>query len=482
MLRTALPAALLLSLAVPSLAQRAPVRPPVAITGVTVVDVVTGARLRNRTVLLRGEQIVAVGLARQVRLPAPVIRVDGRGKFLIPGLWDTHVHVGALRTTTFPLLLAHGITAARDLHLGPGANPAAGAVALRDSLKAGMVLGPRYLVGTQIAAPGFGAPTALHASTPEEGREMVRRLHAEHVDIVKAYSGLTLETYLAILGEAKRLGLPVDGHVSNNVGARAASQAGQRTIEHVAESGLLAGCTTSDSAWRAEVRQVRATPGGTPRGQLVWGVLRRTSEAYDEPSCRSLARELARNGTAVTPTLHTSRLAYLRFDAPPTPSDERGFLPAAQRQWYDSALVAARSTPEQDAWRAHVRRERDIVRVMHDEGVLVLAGTDVAPWGFPVPGASLHEELALLVDAGLTPLRALQAATINPARAFRMTDSLGTVAPGKRAEVVLLDADPLLDIANARRIAMVYTRGRYLDRAALDSMLAEVRKTFAARP
>jgi hypothetical protein len=377
------------------------------------------------------------------------------------------------------LFLSYGVTAARDLHFGEAANPTIGAVALRDSLNAGLVIGPRYIVGTQVAAPGSGASTAYIASTPEEGRAMVRRLKNERADLVKVYSGLTLETYLAIIDEARSVGLPVDGHVSNRVGVRAASAAGQRTIEHVAESGVLFGCTKEDTAWGGRIRSARAS-GSSTRSQVVWGILRRASESYDEASCRNLAHFLARNGTAFTPTLHISRDAYTAFDAPPMSTEERELLAPSQRRWLDSALVAAREVPDKDAWRAHVRREREIVRVMQEGGVLILAGTDLAPWGFPVAGLSLHEELGLLVDAGLTPLQALRAATINPARAFGMTDSLGTVSPRKLGDVVLLEADPLVDIGNARRISGVVARGRWFDRAAIDSMRADVRRRFGA--
>jgi imidazolonepropionase-like amidohydrolase len=452
-----------------------------AISNVTVIDVESGRRLPAYTVVVRGERIAAVGPVGKVSIPRGARVVDGRGKFLIPGLWDTHVHVGDQRATKFALFLSYGVTAARDLHFGEAANPTIGAVALRDSLNAGLVIGPRYIVGTQVAAPGSGAPTAYIASTPEEGRAMVRRLKSERADLVKAYGPLTMDTYAAIMDEARKLGLPVDGHVSNRVGVRAASLAGQRTIEHVAESGVLFGCTKGDTTWGAEIRRARAH-GDSVRSQVVWGILRRASTSYDEASCRNLARYLAHNGTAFTPTLHISRDVYTAFDAPPMSATERELLAPSQRRWLDSMLVAARELSDKEAWRAHVRREREIVRVMQEGGVLVLAGTDLAPWGFPVAGMSLHEELAMLVDAGLTPLQALRAATINPARAFRMTDSLGTVSPHKLGDLVLLDADPLLDIGNARRISGVLTRGRWLDRPALDSMLADVRTRLAATP
>jgi imidazolonepropionase-like amidohydrolase len=320
----------------------------------------------------------------------------------------------------------------------------------------------------------------LAAGTPEEGRSVVRAQKAQRADFVKVRSSLDRATYFAILAEARRIGIPADGHVSFSLGAGEASDSGQRTIEHLAE-GVLAGCTASDSSSRAEILAAQEAPMSPRRRAAVIAIFRRMAEQIDERSCLALGQRLARNGTAFTPTLVTERIVMDRFDAPPLAADERLHLPRAMQQWYDQSLGSLqRDTGE--VWRQHFRRQLAIVPMLQRAGTTILAGTDLGTQGYPTPGYSLHQELGLLVQAGLTPLQALQAATINPARALGATDTLGTVSAGRVADLVVLDADPIVDIANARRIHAVIANGRLLDRAALDGMLSEAARRLAAEP
>jgi imidazolonepropionase-like amidohydrolase len=452
-----------------------------AVTNVTVIDVTTGRRTPARTVLIEGGRITRVVPTRRSSLRVGTQVVDGRGKYLIPGLWDMHVHLGERGETALPLLLAYGVTGARDLHLAV-MNATARAVALRDDVITSRTLGPRLVVGTIVAGAdgAVGEPTMLTASTAEEGRAVVRSLAAQRADLVKVRGFLDRATYFAILDEARRIHLPVDGHVAYSLGAAEASDAGQRTIEHV-EEGVLAGCTARDSAFRAEIRAVQQQPMSPRRRAGVVGILARMSEAIDPPSCFDLGRRLAANGTAFTPTIAVQRLALDQFDLPRLTDEERRYVPPAMRRWHDSVLSAIRPDTG-ESWRRNFRRKLTIVPLMQRAGVTILAGTDFGPQGYFVPGLSLHQELGLLVEAGLTPLQALQAATINPARAMHATDSLGTVSIGKLADLLLLDADPTLDVANARRVRAVFVQGRYLDRAALDTLLDRASRALAAEP
>ena len=479
--RRAAVAALLAATTASAATAQAPDQRPTAITNVTVIDVTTGRRTPARTVLIEGGRITGVGPTRRTNLRAGTHEVDGRGKFLVPGLWDMHVHLGERGGTALPLLLAYGVTGARDLHLAV-VNASARAVALRDDVTTGRTLGPRLVVGTLVsgAEGAVGEPTMLPAATAEEGRAVVRSLAAQRANLVKVRGFLDRATYLAILDEARRIHLPVDGHVAYSLGAAEASDAGQRTIEHV-EEGVLAGCTARDSAFRAEIRAVQQQPMSPRRRAGVVATLARMSEAIDSSSCLALGRRLAANRTAFTPTIAVQRLALDRFDLPRLTDEERRYVPPAMQRWHDSALSAIRPDTG-EPWRRNFRRKLTIVPLMHRAGVTILAGTDFGPQGYFVPGLSLHQELGLLVEAGLTPLQALQTATINPARAMHATDSLGTVSTGKLADLVLLDADPTLDVANARRVRAVFAQGRYLYRAALDTLLHRASRALAAEP
>ena len=464
-------------------AQQVDQRRPIAITRVTVIDMATGERRPLQTVIVRGSRIIEAGATSEVPVvPRGALVIDGRGKFLIPGLWDMHVHTAERAGTAFPLLLAHGVTGVRDMHLAL-TSATARAVALRDDVTTNRMLGPRMVVGTIVAGPDGARtePTLLTAATPEEGRAVVRAEKAQRADFVKVRGMLGRATYFAILDEAKRVGIPVDGHVSFSLGAGEASDSGQRSIDHLEDGGVLAGCTASDSLLRAEILAAQAAPMSPQRRSKVIAVFRRMSDAIDENSCMALGRRLARNGTAFTPTLTVERLVLNKFDVPPLGEDERPYVPRAMQQWLNRSLGSLQRDTGA-VWQRHFKQQLKIVPIMQRAGVTLLAGTDLGPQGYLTPGFSLHQELGLLVQAGLTPLQALQAATINPARALRATDSLGTVSAGKLADLVLLDADPTIDVANARRVRAVVANGRLLDREALDAMLREASRTIGSEP
>ena len=212
---------------------------------------------------------------------------------------------------------------------------------------------------------------------------------------------------------------------------------------------------------------------------LLAGCVSRDSAAIEAPSCAATGQRMSRAGTAWAPALISERWQRDRFDAPPLADEERLYLSRDAQRAYDRALgTLQRDTGE--VWRQRFRRRLALAPALQRAGVTLLAGTDVGVLGHPVPGHSLHQELGLLVEAGLSPLQALQAATINPARALGAVDSLGTVSTGKLAELVLLDADPTIDIANARRVRGVFSGGRYFDRAALDAMLRPASAAIAA--
>jgi cytosine/adenosine deaminase-related metal-dependent hydrolase len=429
-----------------------------AITGVTVIDG-TGAPARGgQTVVVRGRRIAEVGPSAAVRVPRGARRIDGRGKWLIPGLWDMHVHAIGYGFADFvgPLLLAHGVTGARDMGFFVDT-----ARHWRGEVAAGRVAGPRLVVGGRLDGPRNRAPWVARAATAEDARRAVDSLVGAGADFVKVYSHLPREAYFAAAQQARRRGVPFAGHVPYAVSMEEAARAGQRSVEH--QDDLMRACSAEDEALRAELASMSADAPPARQLALVRDHARRMRAGYDPARCARVMAALARAGAWATPTL----VVYQPYMAP---ADTSVVHPSLTR-YVPRALQAE--------WRARLRRAGpgDTATVaayfslprageMHRAGVRLLAGTD-APLAFMHPGISLHDELALLVRAGLTPMQALQSATREPAAYLGALDSLGTIQPGRLADLVLLDADPLADIRNTRRIHRVIANGRGVDHAAL---------------
>jgi len=369
--------------------------PPRAITNVTVIDVRTGMRVPDQNVVVQGQRIAAVGPASTTPVPAGAQVIDGRGRYLIPGLWDMHVH---LDSTDLAALVRFGITGARDM-----AGDLDQVLSWRRRIAARELPGggPRLVVaGAFLRGPrsqSESGPWIIR--TAEQGKRAVDSLAARGVDFVKVHEDLSREAYFAIAAEAKAKGLPFVGHVAAALTPLEASAAGQRSIEHL------------------EFVPDRCLPifaGQSPAGCTLEGL-------------NALIGSLAANGTWLDPTIGSFRV----FAPQQFPAIQAGF--------------------------------KQLVPLLQSKRIRLLAGTDLGTTGI-IPGESLHDELALLVAAGFTPAEALRAATLNPADFLGLSDSLGTIEAGKIPDMVLLDADPLADITNTRRIAFVFQRGRVASR------------------
>jgi cytosine/adenosine deaminase-related metal-dependent hydrolase len=447
-------------------------RPPVeddvercelAVTHVTVVDVEGGRLLPDRTVAVCGRHVgdVSTSAAPAARVAQ---RIDGSGKFLIPGLWDAHVHSLTVDFAGWfgPLALANGVTSARDMGFYSNSGLAA-----RLDVAAGRVTGPRLLVSMRLDGPSNAAQWVRRAATHDEGAEAVREARRLGLDFVKVYSSLPRDAYLGALAEAQRLGIPVDGHVPYAVSVTDAVAAGQRTIEH--EDDLMRACTVGDDSLRRAFAARHDSDRPDDELRLVRAAGRAMREHPDARQCETVAELLAARRVAVVPTL----VVYQPYAAARTPAvthpERDRFVPSALRESWLHRLerVTDADTAVASAYFSYPR-----TLMLQGRGVRLLAGTDT-PLPYVVPGFSLHDELALLVRAGLTPLQALRSATTMPPTVFGMRDSLGAIAPGQLADLVLLDANPLADIANTRRIRAVVANGRYFDRAALDALLAQ---------
>ncbi len=448
-------------------AARAEDAPPgaLAITGVTVIDA-TGAPARpDMTVVVTGDRITAVGKSGELGVPEGARDVDGKGKYLIPGLWDMHVHT--LSPSFLPLYLANGVTGVRDMHaLDPDA-----IFGLRKQIQEGTQPGPRIVAaGPLVDGPKPFVPGSLVAANGAEGREAIRKLKKMGADFVKVYTKLPREAYLAIADEAKKQGLPLAGHLPESVSAAEASDLGQKSIEHL--TGVELACSDREDELRREAVATLAKADNQAAMELLGRIGARAADSFSDKKARALYARFVRNGTWQVPTL-TVLHSLVRLDDPKFTADPRAkyMSPALRSYWSLMKL-----SPETVAMlkRAY-KRETGLVRAMHRAGVPFLAGTDTPGVPYVFPGFSLHDELALLVvEGGFTPLEALQAATRDPARFLGREKDLGTVEQGKLADLVLLDADPLIDIHNTTKIAAVVANGRLLPRDRLDQMLADV--------
>ncbi len=388
------------------------------------------------------EKSAAIGKGIQ---PTPGARViDATGKFLIPGLWDMHMHLdpqgNALRA-----LVANGITGIREMYSGI---PIATLAAWRERPENPRIVAAGFLDGPLMLTSGPAPPDAYAVGTAEQARIAIALLAASGADFLKVYNSLPREAYFEIAAESKRRGIPFAGHVPEAVSPSEASDAGQRSQEHLIN--ILLACSTREAELRGQRIATMNDPaisGQERMLQLGFPDPRGLFDTYDEAKAAALFKTFVKNATWHTPTLALLH-SFLADKA------------RARRMAYMQDL-----SPEQfDMWIARIgallERYKKLVGDMHRAGVEFLAGTDSGPNTPVPPGSGLHDELELLVESGFTPMEALQAATRNPARYFGKLQEMGTLEAGKAADLVLLDANPLDDIRNTRKISMVVLRGR----------------------
>jgi imidazolonepropionase-like amidohydrolase len=414
---------------------------PLLLTHTNIVNVNTGKIASDQSVLIREGKIVSVMPSMDSKGKSDDIVLDIQGRFLIPGLWDMHVHDDTASHTEqiyFPLFIANGVTGIRDM-FSQCADPCPTPElfpdlrAIRRRVEDRILLGPHIIISSPLLdGPKSAWPGAAHIATPKDATRAVDTAAQKGADFIKVYNGLPRNAYFVVAAESKKLGIPFAGHVPYSVTLVEASDAGQRSVEHL--MGMEQACTTASA-------------------------------------CEKVAIHLSQNGTWQTPTLVVSRF----FACPQIVANRNDprltYIWSEQKKSWDQTppADAAASTCE-----ANYQRLESFVRTLHAAHAKFLVGTDLGnPYIFP--GFSVHDEMALLVNAGLTPLEALQAATINPARYLDGEATAGTVAPGRSADLVVLDENPLADIRNISRINSVVVRGQLFDRAALDKMLEGAR-------
>jgi imidazolonepropionase-like amidohydrolase len=424
-----------------------------AIVDVTVIDVAEGVAIPGQTIVVVGDRIERMGPVAEIELPRDTSILDGREFYLMPGLVDAHVHF--LDASTFgPLMIANGITLVRDMGL-----PAQSALEVRDALNRGDLLGPEMLATGAIldGYPPIIPLISVGVRTPDEARVAVRQHAAAGVDMIKVYSRLTRDEFLAILDEAKALGLKVVGHVPETVSIEDAAAAGLACSEHFFGFEQVIG--------RLLGGPVRSTYNGMGADA---GYLLRLGEV-DPQALQEVLGRLRDSGLTVCPTVVTFKVGVqtAQFQSGDFPFDE--YISSTVLETW-RALWSGQTDLPDAIWQSWAK----MVCELNEAGVPLMAGTDLSVPGV-IPGFSLHDELAIWQDAGIPAADVLRSATLVPAQFMGLGDRLGSLAEGKTASVVLLRANPLDDVRNAREIEGVFLHGRYFDRDALDRMLEETR-------
>jgi imidazolonepropionase-like amidohydrolase len=454
--------------------------PSVAFVHVTVIDGTGAAARSDQTVVTSGDRIIAAGRSRSVRIPPGARVMDATGRFLIPGLWDAHIHTRYEGIDHFRLLIANGITSARNMSAPWDYLPEI--LAVREQIAKGNRVGPRLLTaGPVFDGPGARRATSVVINNADEARQAVRRVKREGADFVKVYDLLSRESFFAIAAEARVQALPLVGHLPYAVNAEQASDAGLRSIEHM--DGILWAASNREDEIRRLSQETHSNLGSPTTGLRLSAASPRPVSAaflrasFNAAKLRAVADHLKKNQTIVVPTLsnYWSRFENRSEHSVVADADRLRYVPAGYADFWQGLRALPRGDEE-----ARLLFEQSLiaVRELHAAGVTILPGTDVGV-PFQVPGFSLHDELSLLVKAGLSEMAALQAATRNPARVFNLSDQ-GTIEPGMRADLVLLDANPLEDIENTGKIRTVVAGGRVFERSELDQMLADVERAAGA--
>ena len=433
-----------------------------AIDGVTVVPMTSDTLLRETTVLVRDGRIVAIGPAAGVRLPPDARRIDGRGKFLIPGLADMHTHLysddevpDSVAPYELGVMVANGVTAARLMigtpeHLG-----------LRRQIEAGRIVGPQLWV----ASPQFTGEAGANArvvTTPEAARAAVREVQEAGYEFIKLTTAISRPVYDAIADEGGRRKIRIIGHVDPQVGVPRAIAAGQQ-IEHL--DGYFEAVLADSAPMRISISNYAIFKPSN------WESL----DYIDDAKVRAIAEATARAGIWSTPTLAIFNTAFglgesdsamrRRPDWTMIPPRVRAlYLGARTKYWRNAATEARRAR--------YVATRNRLTRLIAANGGRLLAGSDTPEW-LMAYGWTLHRELEHFVAAGLTPYQALETATRNPAEFLGVADEWGTIEAGKRADLVLVSGNPLADIRHIARIEAVAIGGRWLPRPELDRMVAD---------
>lgn len=418
----------------------------IAVIHVTVVDASGAMPKLDMTVIITGDRITGLGKTGKVRIPKAAQVIDATGKFIIPGLWDMHIHSVSYENGRkfLPLLIAHGITGVRDM--GSSLDDI---LRLRQETNEGKILGPRMVIaGPLLQGPlPFQTPFIMSVDNDAKASQAVTYLKGRGVDFIKVHDALPRELYFAIASEARRQGIPFVGHVPPSISATEATNARQHSIEHLGGRfyGVLLACSSREAELTERIRRI------------VKNALKALNEKK-EPDDSEIFRAGFTKSLLDSFSDQKAAVLFAAFK-----KNDTWQIPTLVAQPIREAVNGGRKDLDEDDIRYGkllVRKQFEIVAAMKRAGVRIMAGTDLPP-----NDLALHEELSLLVEAGLTPMEALQTATRNPAEFLGRLDTLGTVEQGKIADLVLLDANPLEDIRNTRKIHAVIFGGKVIPKS-----------------
>jgi len=412
----------------------------IAIINVTVIDVISGENTPNMTVVVQGDQITEIASA--ISISQNVAQLDGSGKFLIPGLWDMHTHHEALGIESMDLYLANGVVGTRDM-----GSELQFIISLRDRINNGELPGPEIIAAGPIlddAPPEF--PSRQRVSDAEEARRTVRALQQSGVDFIKVHNLTPREVFFAIADETANLGMSFSGHVPPTVSIEEAASSGMTSIEHLSNFRVYLECA------------------GT--------------EPYSLDSCQESFENLATHGVWQTPTIALAQefpelMNGMLNEIPMSQTlSHYEFASDALLERFETEISVGASAQIVDFLRVNNVTSLAAISDLREAGNQFLAGCDAL-----VPGFCLHDELEWMTLAGLSPLEALQTATINPAIFFGRENTQGTIEVGKRADLVLLDENPLADINNIRTVNAVLVRGHLISKPFIDDIFESNRRS-----
>jgi hypothetical protein len=464
---------------------RGPGLTTLALTHVTVIDGTGAPPKTDMTVVIVGYRIADIVKTDTIRVPRSARTIDATGSFLIPGLWDMHAHPDdpelwpvnpppKEKEKLLTLLIANGVTGIRDM---------GGELKLLQEWRAQVgnptFVGPHiYACGPLLDGPKPMWPGSVAISTPEQGRQAVRDLKKQRADFVKVYSLLPRDAYFAIADEAKKLKIPFAGHVPNSVTPEEASDAGQASEEHLLQ--IVEACSDRDAIKNKldALREAGATPVELRRAYIETMLA-----TFDNKKADALFAKFVKNNTWITPTIIVWQNNASFEEDSAKYAERMKYLPRYIREYWDpknNAHLKNRSPERLAAEKLLVKKYLEIIGAMQRAGVKLMTGSDFGANPLLFPGWGVHDEMALLVKAGLTPIEAIQAATKNPATFLGLDRSVGTIEKGKLADIVVLGANPLEDINNTKKITAVLFEGQMFDRAQLNRMLASVAASAGA--
>jgi imidazolonepropionase-like amidohydrolase len=464
------------------------------LNGVTIVDTQSGRLTRNQSVAIDGGKIVQIARAGTIKTGAGTKVVDARGKFLVPGYLDMHVH--SLNepdpTASFELMLANGVTGVRQM---------SGSPELLQKRRDGQLKLPAD--GPELLAMPGTVLTGANAGTPEAAVAEVDRQKQMGADFIKVID-VKPDPFFAALAESKKLGLVFDGHLQATSTIEKAADEGMSAIEHLGpRESVLIGCSSDEDALRKIIaaKPPQAPPSASGAGPadralrattnpimstdpISFDLMTRIVATYSEDKCRALMKRIKNDGMWMTPTLIRLRTMEFGDDPAYRHSPNLRYVPAkSQKLWQEMAdQFPTIVTPDRRAmlkkfWALQLR----LTKLLDDAGVPMMTGTDSGGVGhWEISGVALHQEIDLLHQAGLKPLTILQMTTINGAKFLHREDHMGTVAVGKDANLVLLDGNPVASAANLHRINAVVRNGKLYPKDSLDKLKQDAEKRAAA--